>query len=66
MKVSIDRIEGGFAVVETEERKLVNLPLSLVPPGASEGSILSIELDGAETKRRQNVTASLIAELWKD
>ena len=40
MKVTIDRFDGGFAVVETGDKKFVNLPDALVPAGAKEGSVL--------------------------
>lgn len=66
MRVTIDRFEGGFAVVETEDKNFVNLPGALVPVGAKEGSVLSIDLDGAETTRRRDETAALMEQVWKD
>ncbi|MCH5184518.1 MAG: DUF3006 domain-containing protein [Oscillospiraceae bacterium] len=41
--VTVDRFEGDFAVVETENRETVNLPRILVPD-ASEGDRIRIEL----------------------
>jgi hypothetical protein len=66
MKVTIDRFEGGFAVVETEDGKFVNLPSTLVPAGAKEGSVLSITLDDTAAMRRRGQAAALVEELWKD
>ena len=42
----IDRIEPGFAVCETEDGKMVQFPLSLLPPGAGEGQWLSQDSSG--------------------
>jgi len=56
MKVIIDRFEGNFAVVELGNEKLANLPKALLPDGAGEGSVISIELDVGETElRRQKI-----------
>ena len=57
MRVIIDRFEGDFAVVELENTLFANMPKSLVPQGAKEGSALSIVLDEEETeKRKQNIS----------
>jgi len=57
MRIIIDRFEGDFAVVELENKLFANMPKSLVPLGAKEGSVLSIELDEKETeKRKQNIS----------
>lgn len=55
MNVTIDRFEGSFAVVETENGSFYNLPLPLVPTGADEGSVISITLDTAAESRRKEV-----------
>jgi hypothetical protein len=52
MNVIIDRFEGNFAVVETENKKMINLPKLLVPDGAAEGSVLSIQINTKETEAR--------------
>ncbi len=52
MKWIIDRIEEGVAVIETPAGFL-NLPLSMLPDGAGEGSKLLVSLsDGGEDKKR--------------
>jgi len=57
MRIIIDRFEGDFAVVELENKLFANMPKSLVPHEAKEGSVLSIELDKKETeKRKQNIS----------
>ena len=52
LKVIIDRFEGDYAVVETEDKIMVNLPKSLIP-GAKEGDVISISIDEEETKKGQ-------------
>lgn len=51
----IDRFEGNFAIVETDDRQTFNLPRSLLPQGAKEGDVISISVvvDQNETKSRQ-------------
>ena len=66
MRVIIDRFEGEFAVVETVDKKFANLPRRLVPEGAGEGSVLTIEVDSAETKKRRAAAADLMGKVWKD
>lgn len=57
MKVIIDRIEGGFAVVELEDGSHFNLPTGLLPEGAKEGSVIDISLDkAAEEKKRRDIS----------
>lgn len=45
-KVTIDRLEGGFAVCEESDGTMSDIPLSDLPSEAAEGSIL-LESDGA-------------------
>ena len=65
MKVIIDRFEGNFAVVELPDSSHVQLPAVLVPD-AKEGSIISIEVDVAETKRRAQAVEELMNDLFAD
>ena len=50
MKITIDRFEGDFAVVELPDGKFCNMPLCLVPKGASEGSVIEITCDDDKSK----------------
>lgn len=63
MKITIDRFEGNFAVVELENRKFANMPKSLVPQGAKEGSVLSIEIDEEEAEKRKQTVSVLIDKI---
>ncbi len=66
MKITIDRFEGDFAVVEKEDRSCFNLPLALVPEGAEEGSVLDISIDKeTEALRRERIERKA-RRLWMD
>ena len=64
MKLIIDRFEGDFALVETEDKLMVNLPISLIP-GAKEGDVISIIIDEEETQKRKDNIQKLMDELWE-
>lgn len=64
MKLIIDRFEGDFAVVETKDKLMVNLPISLIP-GAKEGDVISIIIDEEETQKRKDNIQKLMDELWE-
>lgn len=65
MKVIIDRFEGDYAVVELPDRSTVDIPKQLVPKGAKEGDVLSIEIDKDETAKRKERIQKLMDELWE-
>lgn len=49
MKLTIDRIEGEWAVCEYEKGKTVNLPSALLPADAKEGDVLRLSVDREAT-----------------
>ena len=63
---TIDRIEGDVAVVELSAGKTVNLPLSALPQGVKEGSVLRLTLDKEEEARRKKKYRSLFDRLRVD
>ena len=69
MKATIDRIEEGIAVlISTEEEPVrMTVPVSLLPPGAKEGDIVSIAIDRDEgaTAASKNRVSSMIEKLKK-
>lgn len=65
MKVTIDRFEGDFAVVELESRDTVDLSINLVPEGAKEGDILEIRVYHDETAERKKRIEKLTEGLWE-
>lgn len=69
--LSIDRIENKTAICERGDLSLVELPLSLLPKGANEGSVLKLEngvytLDTEEEKRRKSRILELQNMLFFD
>lgn len=53
MRLIIDRFEEEFAVVELENKEMVNLPRSIFPIEAKEGDIIKIIIDEEETEIRR-------------
>lgn len=63
----IDRFEGDWAVVEYEG-KTFNLPRSLLPKEAREGSVIRIRIavDEVATRERERIVSRLADELFKE
>ena len=60
MKLVIDRIEGDFAVCETEKGEMVQLPTKALPQNVCEGAVLDIIFNEEETlKRKANIKTKL-------
>jgi hypothetical protein len=66
MKLTIDRFEGSFAVIELENSEMVNVPRVIIPADAKEGSVLVIEVDAKETEVRLSRAAELMKKVWLD
>ena len=69
MKATIDRIKEGIAVLISTDKVPVRMtvPVSLLPPGAKEGDIVSIaiERDEGVTASSKDRVSSLIKKLKK-
>ncbi len=52
MKIVIDRFEGDFAVAELPDGRFCNIPRCIIPEGASEGCIIDITINKADTETR--------------
>lgn len=66
MKVTIDRFEGEFAVVEMQSCELSNIPKALIPPNSKEGDILSIEIEKNDTAIRRGEIENKMNRLFED
>ena len=64
MKITIDRFEGDYAIVELEDMTMIDMPRQLMPKSAKEGDILSIEIDANETKARKERIGKLMDNFW--
>lgn len=65
MKVTIDRFEDDFAVVELPDKTFVNAPKQLFF-GAKEGDIFDISIDQSTTEKRKRSIKGLMDELFRD
>ncbi len=64
MKIIIDRFEGEYAVVEMEDKTMVNIPRILLK-GAKEGDVVSIEVDKEGTVEREKRIKKLMDDVWE-
>jgi len=65
----IDRFEGEFAVIETDQGEVKNIKKILLPQKAKEGDVINMEkltIDESETKRRQNAIDRLANKLFEN
>lgn len=65
MKLTIDRIEGEWAVCEYEKGKTVNLPSALLPADAREGDVLRLSVDRETTEERKAYAEDLRNRLFR-
>jgi hypothetical protein len=69
MKVSIDRIENGVAVLvmQDDPSGIIRVPVSLLPQGCREGDVLTLtfEADPGETAAAKERVTGLIDKLKK-
>lgn len=66
MKFTIDRFEDSFAVVELENRDMVDIHISLIPKDAKEGDVLRITIDEDETLERKKRIEEKLKRLFLD
>ena len=66
MKLTVDRFEGKYAVVELEGGECENIAVSLLPEGVREGDVLSIEIDKTETDKRKHKIENLMDKLFEE
>jgi len=69
MRYIIDRFEHEMAVLEDEEKKMIQISNKYLPKGAREGDVIILEhnvytIDQDETKKRKENIKKMIDELW--
>ena len=67
MELSIDRFEGDYAVCISDSGASLDIPVSLLPPGAAEGSIITPDGAGgyvllSENERHRRAENHTLAE----
>ncbi len=65
MNFTIDRFEGGFAVVESENGLFLNIPRELLPEDSAEGDVFSLTKNVTETEIRKKRIESLMNDLFE-
>lgn len=53
MNFIIDRFEGDYAVVELENKEMVDIPRAILPVEAKEGDVINISIQETETENRK-------------
>ncbi len=61
MNLTVDRIDGDFAVCENDDCGTINVPLAMLPEGVREGDI--VEYTGGAAKVATNETEKRRAEI---
>lgn len=64
----IDRFEGNWAIIETDDRQTFNLPRSLLPSGTKEGDVISISvsINKDETEARHHRINRLMKDFFDE
>jgi len=65
MEVIVDRIEEDYLVLETENKKIVNVPRNFIP-NAQEGDIIDININYEKRAKREQEINSLKKRLFID
>ena len=65
MKLTIDRIEGDFAVVELLNGQTEKIPTVLLPEGATDGDLLEIRLLSEESEAQKKRIKALVDEVFE-
>lgn len=67
-RITIDRFEGNLAICETEDKLMLDIPVSILPNGAHEGSIYEVgftQLKPEEEERHKRINEK-VNRLWVD
>jgi len=64
----IDRFEGDWAIIETENRHTFNMPRSSLPLGLKEGDVINIQvsIDLVATKERTEKSKRMVENLFDE
>lgn len=65
MKIIIDRFEGNFAIVELDDKRIIDMPRELVPGEAKEGDVLEIEISQEKTEELKEKIEKEVEGLWE-
>ena len=66
MKFIIDRFEGEFAIVELENKEMIDVSIKLLPSEVKEGDTINITIDTIETENRRERIQNKFDSLFSD
>ncbi|MCR1974763.1 DUF3006 domain-containing protein [Clostridium sporogenes] len=71
MKGIIDRFEENFAIVELEDKRIINIDKNIIPKKAKEGDVINIQgdiitLNEKESERLKKEIDELTEDMWKE
>lgn len=66
MKWIVDKLEEGFAEIESENGKLFTIPVFALPKGVKEKDVIVLSLDENETLEREKRINNLMNDLFTD
>lgn len=66
MKFVIDRFEEEYAVVELENKDIVNIPIKILPKEVKEGDVIKILVDYEETAIREELIKEKFNNLFEE
>lgn len=66
MKFIIDRFEGEFAIVELENKEMIDISRRLLPLDAKEGDTINVIIDRIETENRRERIQNKFDNLFSD
>lgn len=66
MKFIIDRFEGEFAIVELENKEMIDISTKLLPSEVKEGDTINITIDTIETENRRERIQNKFDSLFSD
>lgn len=66
MKWIVDRFENGYAIVELEDGKVVNIPREAMPQDVCEGDIVELETNKNETQEKREEIKKRLNKLFID
>lgn len=69
MYAVVDRFEGKYAVLETDDGRMLNVKRQLLPEDTREGDVVNLDdmtVDKNETEVRKNIIRKLADELFED
>lgn len=65
----IDRFEGDFAIIELENKTIINVERGNIPLEAKEGYVINLDnvitINFKETKKRKRLINELTDDIWK-